>query len=63
MFGETNGGSPRKPYVKPALTEIKLVPEEAALAGCKYTNISGPGYTGKCQFLGSGSACSAIRST
>lgn len=55
----------RKPYVKPTLTQIKLMPEESALAGCKYNNMAGPGYSrdAKCRFLGIGQSCNAIRSS
>jgi hypothetical protein len=64
MLKGTNGKSPKKPYVKPALTEIKLAPGEIALAGCKYTNRTGPGFgtLGKCGSTYN-SACSTIRST
>lgn len=35
VFAETSGTSPKKPYTKPALTEVKLLPGETALTGCK----------------------------
>jgi hypothetical protein len=61
MSEDTNIKSGKKPYVKPELTEIKLVPGENALAGCKYNNMAGPNHPDwlKCQSLG-GTPCSAI---
>jgi hypothetical protein len=32
----------RKPYVKPAIQEVPLRPEEAVLGGCKTASTSGP---------------------
>jgi hypothetical protein len=32
----------KKPYVKPALSEVALRPEEAVLGNCKSVTISGP---------------------
>jgi hypothetical protein len=34
---------PKKPYVKPEVTQVDLVPEEAVLGNCKTANSSGPG--------------------
>jgi hypothetical protein len=61
MSEETDGKSAKKPYVKPALTEIKLVPGESALAGCKYNGMAGPNQAAvlKCQAL-FGDACRTV---
>jgi hypothetical protein len=62
VIGETNGKSSKKPYVKPALTEIKLVAGETVLAGCKINNTAGPGYAAwaKCRNVISGVTCQVI---
>jgi hypothetical protein len=64
VFAETNGTSPKKLYVKPALTALKLLPGETALTGCKYNNIAGPDYgtLGKCGQTWN-SPCSSFRSS
>jgi hypothetical protein len=36
----------KKKWTKPECTQIKLVPEEAVLAGCKTNGAAGPGFTG-----------------
>jgi hypothetical protein len=38
----------KRPYVKPEMEQVKLVPEEAVLAGCKTAAIIGPQFTGGC---------------
>lgn len=41
--------SKRKPYVKPEMERIQLVPEEAVLGGCKsISGAEGIGQTGNC---------------
>ncbi len=40
-MNDTKQNPPRKPYQKPRLEQVRLVPEEAVLASCKYI-----GYTG-----------------
>jgi hypothetical protein len=37
----------KKPYKKPKIGEVKLVPKEAVLAVCK-TSVGSVGSTGKC---------------
>jgi hypothetical protein len=39
-----NGGEeePRKPYIKPEISEVPLRPDEAVLGGCKTSSVSGP---------------------
>ena len=32
----------RKPYRKPQVEQVELVPEEAVLGGCKNPNVAGP---------------------
>ncbi|MBU2063263.1 MAG: hypothetical protein KKF93_02590 [Candidatus Omnitrophica bacterium] len=43
----------KKAYRKPDISEIKLVPEETLLSGCKQVSGAG-GKTNKCPPLGSG---------
>ena len=38
----------RKPYQKSSIERIRLMPEEAVLAGCKVIGTSGPGILGGC---------------
>lgn len=39
----------RRPYRPPALTRVRLVPDEAVLASCKNNSTAGPaGPIGKC---------------
>ena len=33
---------PKKPYMKPEVTQVPLRPEEAVLAACKNARVSGP---------------------
>ncbi len=33
---------PKKPYMKPEVTQVPLRPEEAVLAACKVHSIAGP---------------------
>ena len=33
---------PKKPYMKPEVTQVPLRPEEAVLGACKITGVSGP---------------------
>jgi len=37
-----DGGSPKKPYVKPEIKQVQLKPEEAVLGGCKTSSAAGP---------------------
>jgi hypothetical protein len=39
----TGQRSSRKPYVKPAVSQVSLRPEEAVLGACKRGGTSGPG--------------------
>jgi hypothetical protein len=41
-LSEREGGSRKKPYVKPSLQQVRLKPEEAVLGGCKVGTFSGP---------------------
>jgi hypothetical protein len=34
---------PKKPYVKPQITQVALRPEEAVLGGCKTASVMGLG--------------------
>ncbi len=38
----------RKTYRKPEIAQVRLVPEEAVLAGCKTPTIVGPEFSGYC---------------
>lgn len=38
----------KKTYVKPEMQVVRLVPEEAVLAGCKTSTITGPEFGGGC---------------
>jgi hypothetical protein len=51
-------GHDKKAYKKPVITQIDLRPEEAVLASCKTSKVSGPGQ-GKCTVP---SACSTVAS-
>jgi hypothetical protein len=42
----------RKPYHKPALSEVPLRPEEAVLGNCKIQTISGPAMSDCASFTG-----------
>jgi hypothetical protein len=48
----------KKPYVKPEVKRVMLRPEEAVLASCKTSKVSGPGQM-RCNFP---SACSSLAS-
>jgi hypothetical protein len=41
-------GKPRRPYVAPALSEIRLEPQEAVLGACKVMGGQGPGVGSTC---------------
>jgi len=49
----------RKPYRKPEVKRVRLVPEEAVLGGCKNVGTSGPPGLANC---GLPSPCSAVGS-
>lgn len=49
---------PRKPYEKPALSEVALRPDEAVLGNCKTVAISGPAMADCTYFVG----CSTVGS-
>jgi hypothetical protein len=57
---ETEGKPRKKPYVKPAVTEIKLAPEETRLAACKGNNITTAQGTTKCYFLSAQNPCRVV---
>jgi len=61
---EKKSKSLKKYYSKPVLSQVKLMPGETALAGCKYNNMTGPGYgtLGKCGNTW-GTPCNLIRSS
>ncbi len=44
---EPDAGTRKKPYTKPAVVKVTLLPEEAVLATCKTDRSKGPA-TGKC---------------
>lgn len=48
----------RKPYRKPALSEVALRPEEAVLGNCKTSSVSGPAMS-DCTFV---SGCASLGS-
>ncbi len=48
---------PKKPYMKPEVTQVPLRPEEAVLAACKIAGVAGA-ISGDCALV----MCSAIRS-
>jgi len=51
MSGKDNRKLSRRHYCKPRLEQVRLVPEEAVLTGCKTNSVNGP--TGKnCKFRG-----------
>lgn len=37
-----------KKWIKPEITKVVLVPEEAVLTGCKVSGRSGPTHTNRC---------------
>jgi hypothetical protein len=39
---ESQGGRKRRPYVKPAVKQVPLRPEEAVLGACKLAGTAGP---------------------
>ena len=43
---ETNSG--KRPYTKPAVAKVPLIPEEAVLAACKSGTARGPGQSPRC---------------
>jgi hypothetical protein len=57
---EIVGNQVKKPYTKPALTEIKLAGEEAVLAACKGNGTTSAQLSTKCYFLDAGNACRVI---
>lgn len=42
----------RRPYLKPAVVQVPLRPEEAVLGHCKTSGHSGPGGSGTCHPFG-----------
>jgi len=49
---------PKKPYIKPEVTQVPLRPEEAVLGNCKSSNTGGPVNSTMC----STTACMTIGS-
>jgi hypothetical protein len=43
MADKTEIKAKRRPYKKPEIEQVRLVPEEAVLTGCKMSTQSGPG--------------------
>ena len=58
MDKNDEGSAQKKNYVKPEVKRVMLRPEEAVLASCKTSKISGPGQS-KCSVP---SACSSLAS-
>ena len=56
--GNRDGTARKKSYAKPAVSEVKLRPEEAILGNCKISSAAGP-VSINCA---SPSACSALAS-
>jgi hypothetical protein len=48
---------PKKPYVKPEVTQVPLRPEEAVLGNCKISGVMGPN-SGNCGVI----MCSTVGS-
>lgn len=48
---------PKKPYMKPEVTQVPLRPEEAVLGACKTVSVSGP-FTADCGAF----MCQAVQS-
>ncbi|MEW6348655.1 MAG: hypothetical protein AB1646_06305 [Thermodesulfobacteriota bacterium] len=44
MNHDSNQSRARQPYTPPKITKVRLIVEEAVLAGCKGPSASGPGY-------------------
>lgn len=60
--GDRATKTPRKPYSKPQLETVRLLPEEAVLQFCKTSGVVGPyGGPNLCQNP-SGNTCSALGS-
>jgi hypothetical protein len=55
---DIDGAKQKQPYVKPEVRRVVLRPEEAVLAACKTSKISGPGAS-RCNLP---SPCSSMRS-
>ena len=55
---DTGGQVRKKVYAKPEVQQVALRPEEAVLASCKTSKVSGPGQS-KCSVP---SACSSLAS-
>lgn len=53
-----SGTTPKKSYAKPAITEVKLRPDEAVLGNCKISGSAGPVSTS----CASPTACSSLAS-
>ena len=51
MTKKTKRSESRRPYTKPLIEKVQLVPEEAVLAACK-TGSSGPHQNHPCQHQG-----------
>jgi hypothetical protein len=43
---------PRRPYTRPVIEEVKLVPEEAVLGSCKAPSLGGGPGTSNCKLRG-----------
>ncbi len=48
---------PKKPYMKPEVTQVPLRPDEAVLGACKTAGVSGP-FSGDCGVF----MCQAVQS-
>lgn len=46
-----NKGQPKKPYLKPEVTQVPLRPEEAVLGVCKSTGAGGGPVSDPCSLL------------
>lgn len=56
MTDQTKDENLRKPYCRPNIKQVKLIPEEAVLAGCEITGGSTQMGFGDCAPMG-GAAC------
>ena len=57
MADQGMSSKPRKPYRKPRIEQVKLVPEEAVLSACKTLSGGGENTTGNCMFDGDPDYC------
>jgi hypothetical protein len=51
MAAKKNEAKPKKPYVKPQVTRVRITPEEVVLGNCKH-GAQGGGPGGTCHLCG-----------